>query len=224
MQSEPLRRLGYARSVSILNTAFRQAPLGVWTHVLGRFLSCPFLRTFRWIPAGRILDVGGGHGVFAQLAVEAGAEEVTIAEPDLEKLMHGARTDGIVRVGAYVDAIRGRFDAVTMFDVLYRIPLEERDGLFSSLVARLEPGGVLLIKDLDPTSRLKFTWNRVQELISDNLLGLTLGSGLHYETPHDVLERMRRAGLADLQSVRIDRGYPHSHVVCVGYRQADQSS
>jgi SAM-dependent methyltransferase len=159
-----------------------------------------------------VLDVGAGDGLFAVLALLAGAGSVVALEPDLRKVFRAARQSGVHRVAGYVDAVGGRFDLITLFDVLYRVPLDERDRLLGALRDRLLPGGKLLIKELDPEQRVKASWNRAQEWVSDTLFGLTLGSGLHYETTSRLLDRLAGCGLEHCAVEQIGTGYPHSHV------------
>src|SRR5262249_43556590 len=59
--------------------------------------------------------------------------------------------------------IRGTFDAVAIIDVLYKIPEAEWDALLARVASHLAPGGLLLIKEQDPTARVKNSWNRAQE-------------------------------------------------------------
>lgn len=117
-------------------------------------------------------------------------------------------------MGGYDGAVAGEFDAVTLFDVLYRFPVEEWDPLFRSIRERLAPGGVLLIKELDPEHRLKAFWNRAQERISDRI-GLTLGEAFSYETRDQIRDRLLRAGFARCEAADIGAGYPHAHILYV---------
>ena len=138
-------------------------------------------------------------------------------EPDLRKIFQIPRRPNLRVVGGYASAITAvvrPFDAVTLFDVLYRFPIGHWDALFRSIRARLAPRGALLIKELDPEHRLKAFWNRTQERISDRI-GLTLGEAFSYETRDQLRERLLEAGFASFEAVEIGAGYPHAHVLYI---------
>ena len=203
------------QALSLVRGLYGSAPPPTRLHVLGRLLSCPFLRVLKHLPpASRVLDVGAGHGIFAHLALEMGAREVVGVEPDLRKIFLIPRRPGLKVVGSFHSGVRGTFDAVTLFDVLYRFPLEEWDAFFRWARERLAPGGVLMIKDLDPEHRLKAFWNRAQERVSDRI-GLTLGEAFSYEPRSRVRDRLLRAGFAGVEAVEVGAGYPHAHILYI---------
>jgi len=178
--------------------------------VLVRFLTCPFLRVIRHVPPNAtLLDVGAGHGLFSVLAREAGARPAAI-DPDARKVRKLA---GIRSVIGYDDCIRGTFDAVAIIDVLYKMPIRDWDAFLDRIRQRLKPGGMLLIKEHDPTARVKHFWNRLQERLA-SALHLTLGESFSYEAPAEFVARLQRQGLS-VTYQRIDRGYPHSHILYI---------
>jgi SAM-dependent methyltransferase len=207
--------LRFPGALALVRRAYGSAPGSTRLHVLGRFLSCPFLRVLDYLPrGGRLLDLGAGHGIFAHLALEWGAREVVAVEPDRRKVFLVPRRPGLRVVDAYHPAIRGRFDAVAVFDVLYRLPKPEWDPLLAWVRERLAPGGVFLLKEIDPEHRAKALWNRAQERGAD-LLGLTLGEAHSYETREEIRERLLRAGFTGFEAVEIGAGYPHAHILYV---------
>jgi 2-polyprenyl-3-methyl-5-hydroxy-6-metoxy-1,4-benzoquinol methylase len=170
------------------------------------------LRVVAYVPRdATLLDVGAGHGLFARLAVDHGAMTVTTIEPDLRKVFP---LDGVRAVIGYDEAIRGTFGAVSIIDVLYKIPLAQWDAFLVRIAARVKPGGTLIIKEQDPTARIKSSWNRVQERLA-SALGLTLGESFSYEAPTDFAKRLERHGFRDVRIEKIDRWYPHPHVLYV---------
>ena len=192
-----------------------KAPLGTRLHVLGRFLTCPFLRVLAALPdQARVLDIGAGHGIFAHLAVAKGAASVVAVEPDRRKVLREppAAADGVLLVCGYIDAVEGQFDTVAMLDVLYRLPLSEWDDLLSGLLGRLRPGGLLLLKEIDPTHRVKGLINRLQERLAD-AAHLTLGDAFSYEAPAELRRRLEELGFIGVAVEDLGRGYPHAHVL-----------
>jgi SAM-dependent methyltransferase len=209
---------GSFASFALIRRTFAADPLPVRAHVLGRFLTCPFLRVLPHLPPGaRILDLGAGHGTFARLAVEAGASQVVALEPDLRKALPSFDHPRVRFVAGYADAVSGRFDAVTIFDVLCRVPLGVWDPILAAAFERLRPGGVFLLKEIDPAHRLKGAWNRIQERIAD-LLGMTLGDAFSYETREQIRARLERHGFERFEAVEMGAGYPHAHILYKAWR------
>ena len=206
---------GYLQALALVRRTYGPAPTATRLHALGRFLSCPFLRVLDHLPPGaRVLDLGAGHGIFAHLALAWGAREVLAVEPDGRKVFHVGPRPGLRVVNGYHDAVRGCFDAVVIFDVLYRLPTAEWDPLLAWVRERLAPGGVFLLKEIDPGHRLKARWNRLQERLVD-LVGLTLGEAFSYETREQIRDRLRRAGFDRSEAIDVGSGYPHAHVLYV---------
>jgi len=205
----------------LLRRAYAGAPRAVRLHVVGRFLTCPMLAVAARLPGrGRLLDLGAGHGAFALLAVASGGVESAVAlEPDFRKVLASAsvREPRLRLVAGYADALQGRFAAVSILDVLYRLPIERWDDLLAAARDALEPGGVLLLKEIDPTHRLKGAWNRLQERGAD-LLGLTLGDAFSYELPAAMTARLTQAGFRDVETRDIGARYLHAHVLYVALR------
>lgn len=221
LYNAPPMTLGYIGALTLLHKTFRDHPARQRLHILLRFLSAPFMRTMDVIPRGsRVLDVGAGHGTYARLIVEERAREVVALEPDIRKAMTAFRHPKVRFVAGYDDCLRGTFEVVVMYDVIYRLSSAERDAVFKRLLERLKPGGLFVIKDMDPSRRLKWQWNRLQEAIMDRFLGLTIGEGLHTDTIEQMQERMTRAGFTAFEWKRVDSGYPHAHILYTARRPA----
>lgn len=161
-------------------------------------------------PGAKLLDIGAGHGVFSVLVREQGAHP-TAVDPDLRKVR---KLDGVQSVIGYDECIRGTFDAVAMIDVLYTFPIDQWDALLARVRQRLKPGGMLIVKEQDPTARVKQSWNRMQERLT-SLVHLTIAESFSYETPEAFTSRLRRHGFEPVVSARIDTAYPHSHMLYV---------
>jgi SAM-dependent methyltransferase len=207
--------VGFIRALIVLHRVYGRRPLRDRVHTLVRFLTCPMLRVLDAVPPGAsLLDIGAGHGVFATLAYARGARRVIGVEPDARKVHPIA---GIESVIGFDDVVTGTFQAISIIDVLYKIPFPEWDALLIRCRERLAAGGILIIKEQDPTARIKNAWNAMQERIA-TALHLTLGEAFTYEAPAVFLARLTRLGFADARSKRIDFGYPHPHVLYVAKR------
>ena len=202
----------------VWRTYARSAPT-VRAHALGRFLTCPFLPVLAAVPPGvRLLDLGAGHGTFARLAVAGPAASAVAVEPDRRKVLATYRHPRVHFVVGFADTLGdGSFGAVSLLDVLYRIPLSGWDALLRSAFLRLEPGGVLLLKEIDPGHRLKAFWNRGQERMA-TLLGITLGDAFTYETREEMGRRLARLGFERFTATEIGAGYPHAHILYTARR------
>jgi SAM-dependent methyltransferase len=205
-------------ALTLVRRTYAHSAPSVRAHAVGRFLTCPFLRVLAAVPPGsRLLDLGAGHGTFARLAVEWAAASAVAVEPDIRKILATYRHPRVRFVAGYAEALAGTFGAVSIFDVLYRIPLSGWDPLLRQAFDRLEPGGVLLLKEIDPGHRAKALWNRTQEKMAD-LLGMTLGDAFTYETRDQIRDRLTRLGFESFTAQDIGAGYPHAHVLYTARR------
>jgi len=205
-----MRGVGLIRALIVLHRTYADFALRARLHTIVRFMTCPFLRVVRHVPAGAaVLEIGAGHGVFATLAHAQGAGRVVAVEPDVRKVR---AIDGVGMIAGYDEAVRGTFDVVAVIDVLYKVPIAEWDAMLARMAARLRPGGLLIVKEQDPTARFKNSWNRAQEWLASRL-HLTLGESFSYESPAAFTARLERLGLTPEPPHRIDRWYPHPHVL-----------
>ena len=215
-----MRPVSIISALILLHRTFRSLPAKARLHVFIRFWTAPLLQVAREVPRGAlVLDLGAGHGAVAALVRGAGARRVVAVEPDSRKMIE--KLIDVDCVIGYDDCIRGVFDAVVIVDVLYKIPIAEWDALLARVRARLRPGGVVIIKEQDPTARVKNSWNRLQEWLV-SLAGLTLGESFSYEAPTDFLMRLERAGFTQPRARRIDLLYPHPHILYTARAAADR--
>jgi 2-polyprenyl-3-methyl-5-hydroxy-6-metoxy-1,4-benzoquinol methylase len=210
---------------------YRGTGLGARFHVRIRWSSCPFRELAAVIPTrSRVLEVGCGHGLLAAyLALESSDRKVRGIDIDHAKIAV-ARAAGrrARRLGADLDfaaespgsLLPGPWDAIVMVDVLYLLQEAEQRSLIEACARLLAPGGALVVKEMGPSPRWKFLWNRVQETLSVRVLGITQGGSLTFLGP-DRLERVMRAQSLATASARVDRGYPHPHHLLVGRRSRE---
>lgn len=211
--------IGTVRALRILHGAFRRYPARHRIHTLIRFLTCPFLRFVDDIPPGaRVLEIGSGHALYGALIIEERAREVIAVDPDLRKSLLPSPSSRIRKIAGYDESIRGTFDVAVLIDVVYRLSLDVRRALFARALQRLNPGGLLIVKEMDPSRRMKMRWARFQESISDNLFGLTIGEGFVFQTREELAAMLTEIGFTDVTARAIDRGYLHPHIVYTARR------
>jgi 2-polyprenyl-3-methyl-5-hydroxy-6-metoxy-1,4-benzoquinol methylase len=194
-------------------------------HVAVRWRSCPFPAVEARVPrAGRVLDVGCGHGLFAlYLAARSPDRAVVGVDVDaakLESARHAAARAGlpvdfVEAVGGALPA--GPWDAVTVVDVLYLLGPAAALDLVARAAAALGPGGSLVVKEIDTRPRWKYQLARLQEMVSTRVTRITEGAGVAFVPPDDIAGAMHAAGLSVTRHP-LGRRSVHPHLLLVGRR------
>ena len=215
--------------------AYRSAPLSVRVHVSGRWWTCPFAPIGDALTgAGRVLDVGCGHGLFPlYLATRHAESEIVGVDIDREKLVAAraaALTAGLddrvsfEEVGAgYTPAddspVRPPegWDGISVVDVLYLLGVERAMQLLRAAAEALAPGGKVVVKELDTTPAWKHRISAVQEVVATRVLRITQGDHNQQVASSLVAAELTSAGL-DVTTVRLDRGRLHPDYLVVGTR------
>lgn len=199
-------------------------------HVAIRMRLCPFGAIDDLVPAdGRIVDIACGHGHLA-LLLASGAPGRQVSGVDIdERKIAAARTarDRLAldpdRVDYAVSAPDfvpdGPVDAVTIVDALYLLTPEGRERLVRASARALAPGGLLLVKEMDMSNRVKAFVARSGELVMTRLAGITAktAEAPSFTAPADLEAWMREEGLTTT-SERWDRRYPVPHLAVHGRR------
>lgn len=195
-------------------------------HAWVRWHTCPFPEVAAAVPrAGRVLEVGCGHGLFSTyLALSSAERHVLGVDLDAAKVAAAraaavrARRQGAdvaFEVRASGELPPGPWDAITVVDVLYLLDPSAQRRLLADCAAALAPGGVLVVKEMGDRPRWKARWNLAQETVSVRLLGLTAGRTLAFLPPQELVGVLREVGL-EVRSRRLDLGRPHPHLLLVG--------
>jgi 2-polyprenyl-3-methyl-5-hydroxy-6-metoxy-1,4-benzoquinol methylase len=196
-------------------------PLGIRGFVLARHLLAPIARVLAAVPdAGRILDVGCGHGLFANaLALGSPARQVLGVDPSGAKIAvakaSAARLPNVRFAQGTVQQVdEGGFDAITILDVLYLLPIEEKLAVLRACRERIAPSGVLILKTNDTRPPWKYRVARLQEQAMTGL-GLTMGHGeLHFFSQEQNASLLELAGFRP-QLVDLNTWLPYPHVMFV---------
>ncbi len=208
----------------------RSLTLGARAHIALRWFSCPFPAVAAAVPRhGRILDLGCGHGAFSLfLALDAPARVVHGVDVDVDKIDAARRAAEGLEERVSFEAVPmswrpapaagdGGWDGIVVVDVLYLLGAEGALALVDAAAAALAPGGTLVVKEIDTTPRWKYRLAVGQELAATRVAKVTEGDHVDFVDPAQLASSMRAAGL-DVARRRIDRGYPHPHLLLVGTR------
>ncbi|MDQ3384522.1 MAG: class I SAM-dependent methyltransferase [Actinomycetota bacterium] len=200
---------------------FAGEPADVRIHTVLRALSCPFGDLLAEVPEGaRLLDYGCGHGVFAALVAKRSSARVTGVDIDEHKVAVARRRVpppadfSVVEPGQVPP---GPWEAITVVDVLYLLPVHAQRDLLLRLAGELAPGGVLLVKEMHTGSRTKSRWMQAQERVMVDRLRRTKGDQLAFTDPAHLLHALEDAGLRT-RARAVDRWYPHPHHLIVATR------
>ncbi|MGO8999788.1 MAG: class I SAM-dependent methyltransferase [Polyangiaceae bacterium] len=165
---------------------------------------------------GRILDVGCGFGLFAAYFGQTNARRAIVGvDPDARRVALASRVAAsldLVNHEFHVGDVRtaplqGPFAAAYVLDVMHHIPSRDQRGVLERMRDLLEPGGVLLIKDIttEPRYELLFT-----ELLDRLMVGWD--EELAYRHHKEWGEMLAELGFK-VRIVRVPDILPYPHVV-----------
>lgn len=187
-------------------------------HILSRLKLCPWERIIDNVPKGRILiDIGCGHGLFANLLdLRGNFEQIIGVDPATAKIAVAQRSQNnkVQFFSEKYEDIHYAADIVTIMDVLYLVPHNIQEELLKSIYARLPSGGYLIIKDNVTTPRWKFLIGYLEELIMVRLLGATFGSNFYFRSVIAWKKLLSSMGFK-VKSIDLQKGYPYPHMMFI---------
>jgi ubiquinone/menaquinone biosynthesis C-methylase UbiE len=145
-------------------------------------------------PVERVLDVGGGTG----RASRALTGYETVVVDAAQGMLREARNHGLATLqgdAARLPVADGSADAVLVVDALHH--MADVDGVFAAARRTLRPGGVLVVREFDPT-----TLRGRGLVVAERLVGFDS----HFHAPGDLRERLSAAGF-DATVVEAGFGY-----------------
>ncbi len=200
---------------------YRRLPLWVRFHTWVRWRSSPFEEVAKLVPrGGRILDLGCGYGLMANLlSLRSSRRDVLGVDMSYEKIAAARETVGsrtnirfeiqdIQNLSAHNQA----YTCILIQDVLYLLPFGQWKNVLTWCFHVLEPGGLLLLKEQDTRPRWKYVWNLCQEFLAVRVLHITEGAALTFPGREVIAEGLRTTGFS-VEIVPLDKGCCHPHIL-----------
>lgn len=204
---------------------YRNLPLRERLFVRARWSSAPLAAVAARAPAGRLADVGCGHGLLAAALVQDRADRhVTGVDPDERKIARAREALGALpgvelRVGtvdALLPELAGALDGVVVADVMYLLPAADWPAFLGACRRLLRPGGLLLLKEAEANGSWKYWKCLLQEEVMVRLLRRTRSSGGLGFHPRAHLESLlREQGFSLRETADVSAGYTTPHVLFV---------
>ncbi len=157
---------------------YQKAPVPTRLFLAARWWLTPYSRMSAYLPIeGRILDLGCGHGLFAiAAAMQSTQREILALDHDGERIqaaseatrdLHQIRWSQGDLITLPTDT--PPFGGIAMIDVLHYFNPDHQISLLRSAYHRLNPGGVLLIREVNPQGGWVSQWNRWYEKIATGI-------------------------------------------------------
>jgi len=198
---------------------YRSTPFIARTLVHGRAFLSDLAFVDRYVPRhGFIVDLGCGHGLFANLLVESSPGRRVLGIDMDERKIAVARSTVAGREeirferGDIVHAPLPKCDAVTIVDVLYLLPPDEQEEILRRAASALSENAPLVVFAQERVASPRYLLTYAQELVSTSI-GLTRGrqGRLHFLAREEAVAMFERAGfLVDVIDIP---GRPYSDLL-----------
>lgn len=190
-----------------LNNAEISSELSLRTRLFlrARWQLTPYARMAAQLPSeGRILDLGSGHGLLALALAQGNPRRDVLGIDHDENRVRIARLAAAkipnlrFEQGTVLNPPQGPFGGIAAINVMHYFPPEEQRQIIRSAYDRLEAGGVLIVREVDPSGGMVSKWNRLYERLA-TATGFTRSekqTDLHFRSPEGWLELLAETGFA----------------------------
>lgn len=152
-------------------------------------------------PAGKIIDLGCGHGIVANYLALTSADRQVVGIDFDEARINWAnstvRNRSNVRFicGDINDIEVGAADTVILFGVLCLVPFKYWDELFEKVFQSLKNEGIFLLHDIEKGTDLKYFFHELKEHIF-RWIKLTKAEGFYVKREEDLIRQVQRHGFS----------------------------
>ncbi len=194
---------------------YRRAPLVARWFVHGRAFLSDLARVEEYVPRhGFVVDLGCGHGLFANLLAEASPQRRVLGLDIDDRKIAVARSTIAGRdslrfeVSDVVRVPPPRCDAITIVDVLYLMSPEDQERVLRNAAASLAEGAPLIVKAQESRIDPRYALTYAQEVLTVSL-GFTRGAGrrFHFPSRDTAMAMFERAGFRAEAVEMKDRPY-----------------
>jgi 2-polyprenyl-3-methyl-5-hydroxy-6-metoxy-1,4-benzoquinol methylase len=152
-----------------------------------RWWMVPFLELEKYLPKeGFILDIGCGYGLMsAVLALTSDERKVTAIDSSDRRIVVAKKsTRSLQNIAFICDDVRNiqmdKCDGIIMIDFLHHIPFLLQEEILALSYENLNPGGVMVIKDVDYEPSVKYLITELFELVFYPKDRFTIRSSIEY--------------------------------------------
>jgi ubiquinone/menaquinone biosynthesis C-methylase UbiE len=173
---------------------FSGAPLSTRCFIWLRWWLTPYREIAAVLPSrGRVLDLGSGHGLLS-LALSIGSQrrEIIGIDHDQARVLlaeravarHGNPSKPRFEVGDLEKALAtfpsASLAGIAMIDILHYLAPDSQAALLHEAARALEPGGTLVVREVDTEGGVAAVWNRFYENVATRI-GFTRSARTHLE-------------------------------------------
>ena len=198
---------------------YRAAPLIARTLVHGRAFLSDLAFIDRYVPRhGFVVDLGCGHGLFANLLAEAAPNrrilgiDIDRRKIDVARTTIQDRESIRFEVGDIIHEAPPKCDAVTIVDVLYLLTASDQEAVLRKAAGALAENAPLVVKAQERAASPRYALTYAQELIM-TALGVTRGGARRFH----FLDRQAAVAMFERTGFLVDviemPGRPYTDVV-----------